>query len=1229
MAVKAGTAKIYIKTHNNLSATLTVKVYNAPSKVTLSPTALTLGEEMRSALKVTFPSKTYSLYRIESSDESVVRVSADGSLYAAKAGTAVVTVTTANGKTARCAVTVLAAPDTIGVNAPQIVLGMGEPGRKVTGTYPQNTMCDFVYASENEGVAKVNAATGELTAVSEGTAKVIVTSANSKAARAECEVVVKKAPTDIALEATTLQLGKGNSYSLLESGFVQNVPSDAHAGYSFKTSNKKIVTVTEDGILKGVKAGSATITVTTHNGVKKTLKVTVYNAPSKVTLSPTALELGVGMRSDLKVTFPSKTYSLYSLGGYDKEIISVSEDGAVQALKEGATTVTVTTANGKTASCKVTVHPAPTFVEFLSNEYEVAAGMSVVLDPIMDEGAMASFIFTSSDPTVATIDANGKVTGVRPGRTDISVRAHNGVSNTMGCTVVVTPAPSVLDYNDLPTLVVSKGDVFELPEPIALDANGNECPSTFSFKSSNTKVVSVSDGQGKALKAGTVTITAKSYNGKTATFKIKVSTAAIEGLELTSTEEILYTDGKDYVEFLFLNGRPTGSNVNYGSLSFESSNANVAYVSPDGIVAAIAPGDAIITARTFNGKSATCTIHVRKLSSTLKLNGDQIELGVTETFQLQPVFDEGASARLLYTSSNSAVATVDENGSILAVASGDAVITAEGQNGLTASIHVHVLPSPTGIFLNAGAVSLAIGEEVTLTPELTADSAEYCKKVSFVSDNERVVTVSASGRVKALASGETIITARTCNGLEARCAVTVLEANVESKASFSWETATIVVGDSAALNLKLNKAAIERGYTVTSSAPEALSVDGNRIVAKAASEEAVTLTLSVNAAEGEAAPEPTRCNVKVVESISPAFSASNLELEAYNEATPEKSVGALTISGLPADLIGTYALTISDEAIMKYDPKAGEVRALDQVGVATISLTTYQREIRCTVSVVNPVKYRAVIFGEYNNSSDTVANLPFVSKNVASFRAALETSNVNGALYEITSYANNPSEAQIKSGIASAFADADENDVSVVYIVSHGYNDSARGGYHFGTPNWKKSDPSTYITSAELMSWLSAVNGNVVLVLDSCKSGAFIDDCRSKLSAAGNIAVMTAQVGSKNASYYVGTTASNQIEFMTYAFCKGLGYDLQYSAVGAMAADADSDGSVTVQEAIAYAKSETTAQVNAKKSTFNPNSKYGIKVPGCYTSALFKSWGGQTPVTCVPDGMKDLVLYSR
>ena len=150
-----------------------------------------------------------------------------------------------------------------------------------------------------------------------------------------------------------------------------------------------------------------------------------------------------------------------------------------------------------------------------------------------------------------------------------------------------------------------------------------------------------------------------------------------------------------------------------------------------------------------------------------------------------------------------------------------------------------------------------------------------------------------------------------------------------------------------------------------------------------------------------------------------------------------------------------------------------------------------------------------------------------------------------------------------------------------------------------------------------------------MLVLDSCKSGAFIDDCRSKLSAAGNIAVMTAQVGSKNASYYVGTTASNQIEFMTYAFCKGLGYDLQYSAVGAMAADADSDGSVTVQEAIAYAKSETTAQINAKKSTFNPNSKYGIKVPGCYTSALFKSWGGQTPVTFVPDGMKDLVLYSR
>ena len=1152
-----------------------------------------------------------------------------GKLYAVKAGTATVTVTTANGKTARCAVTVLAMPESISMSATQIVLGVKEPNGKVTGTYPENTMCGFTYKSSDENIVQVDAATGALTAVAVGTAKVIATSANSKAVQAECEVIVKPAPTDVVLSVTSLKLGKGNTYSILESGFAKCVPEDSHTSYTFKSSNTKVVTVSAAGLLKGVKAGSAKITVTSHNGIKKTFKVTVYNAPRKVTVSPTAVTLGEEMSAALKLSFPSKTYSLYKFESSDESVVTVDESGKLYAVKAGTATVTVTTANGKTARCAVTVHPAPTFVEFLYGTYEISAGMSETMDVVIDDGAMASYTFTSSDPTVATIDANGKLTGVRPGTTELSVRTHNGVSNTLSCTVTVKPAPFKLDYNGMPTLVVSKGDVFDLPEPIALDANGEECPSTYTFKSSNTSVVSVSGGRGKALKAGTVTITAKSYNGKTTTFKIKVSTAAISGLELSTTEETLYTNCAEYVEFLFLYGWPIGTNLNYGSLSFVSSNSDVAYVTQDGIVAAIAPGDAVITARTFNGKSATCTIHVRKLSSTLKLNGERIELGETETFQLDPVFDEGCSAKLSYSSSTPSVATVDANGRILAVSSGDAVITAEGQNGLAASISVHVLPSPTGITLNAGAISLAIGEDVVLTPELTANSAEFCKKVTFDSSNAQVASVDATGHVKALSAGETTIKARTCNGLEAKCTIRVEQTGAMGSVAFDWETATIVAGDSAALNLTLNKAAFERGYTVTSSAPEILSVEGSRVVAKAASAESVTLTLAVNAAEGEEAPAPVTSTVKVVSSLATAFSASSVELDAYDSATPEKSVGELTLSGVPADLIGTYALTISDDTLIEYDRQTGVVRALDQVGTATVTLKTYNREIKCTVNVSYPIKYRAVIFGEYNNSSYTASNLPFAAKNVSAFKAALQNSQVEGERYEITSYPNNPTEAQIKSGIASAFSEADANDISVVYIVSHGYNNSARGGYHFGTPGWTTSDPTSYITSAELFSWLSAINGNVVLVLDSCKSGAFIDDCKTKLAAAGNIAVMTAQVGSKNASYYVGKTESTQIEFMTYAFCKGLGYDLQYSTIGAMAADANGDGNITVQEALTYAKSETTAQVNAKKSSFNANSKYGIKVPGCYTSALFKSWGGQTPVIYVPEGMQNTVLYGR
>ena len=123
--------------------------------------------------------------------------------------------------------------------------------------------------------------------------------------------------------------------------------------------SKKIVAVNDEGLIKGMKAGTARITIGTHNGLSKTLTVKVYDAPKKVYLKPSTLSLGEEMTAELSVSFPKSTYSLYSFEVSDPTVVSVGADGSLKALKPGEATVTAVTLNGKRASCTVKVYAAP------------------------------------------------------------------------------------------------------------------------------------------------------------------------------------------------------------------------------------------------------------------------------------------------------------------------------------------------------------------------------------------------------------------------------------------------------------------------------------------------------------------------------------------------------------------------------------------------------------------------------------------------------------------------------------------------------------------------------------------------------------------------------------------------------------------------------------------------------------------------------------------------------
>ena len=220
----------------------------------------------------------------------------------------------------------------------------------------------------------------------------------------------------------------------------------------------------------------------------------------------------------------------------------------------------------------------------------------------------------------------------------------------------------------------------------------------YEYISDNTSVAIISYGRVKGVAEGTANITVSvvdsNYKPEQVTLQVTVSEKKIE-----ITEVLLNKDAETLTEgdTITLSAEVLPYDTTYSkNVSWSSSNEAVATVSADGTVTAKSAGIAIITATSENGMTASCTITVEKKlipitevyldkSSATLTEGDTATLTAT-------VLPENTtySKDVSWSSSNSAVVTVDANGTVTAKSAGTAVITATTENGKTASCTVTV-----------------------------------------------------------------------------------------------------------------------------------------------------------------------------------------------------------------------------------------------------------------------------------------------------------------------------------------------------------------------------------------------------------------------------------------------------------------------------------------------------------------------------------------------------------
>ena len=184
-----------------------------------------------------------------------------------------------------------------------------------------------------------------------------------------------------------------------------------------------------------------------------------------------------------------------------------------------------------------------------------------------------------------------------------------------------------------------------------------------------------------------------------------------------------------------------------------------------------------------------CKKDVEVASVTLNTNALALMPGDTVTLIATIKPDNANTKTVIWTSSNLAVATVDDNGLVTAIATGETTITIHTRDGnKTATCTVTVGISVTGITLNYETLTLVPEDTITLIATVLPDDATN-KTVTWESSNPDVVTVNQEGMLTAVANGNTIITATIQDGGKtATCSVSV---DYRNKWVGDWDFTTI------------------------------------------------------------------------------------------------------------------------------------------------------------------------------------------------------------------------------------------------------------------------------------------------------------------------------------------------------------------------------------------------------------------------------------------------------
>lgn len=828
-AVGAGYATITATTSDgSFKAKTSVYAIKPVKSVSLNKKTIYLDIGEKFTLKPVFNPKDATIRGVTwtSSDKKVATVSSNGVVKGKKLGTATITCTTNNGrKVATCKVYVVKRVTDVTLNRSNEILYLGDTLKLKTTIYPADaTVKTYTYKSSDTKVAKVSSK-GVITPLNVGTAKITVVTKDGSH-KATCKITVKKAPEKLTLKTTSAKLKVGEKLTIKYTVY----PTDAtNRKATFKSSDPNVVYVSKKGVIKGISKGSAKITVMTENGIKKTLKVTVRQQVTSVEVTPSAtVYTGKTLKLKANVLPEAAQNKKIKWSSSDTSVVKVTSDGVITGMRAGTATVTVTSEeNSKLrATCKVTVKQHVTSLKFEEKEIYLNKGAETDLKytVLPADATNKKVTFTSSDSSVVSVSKDGRITAHKGGKVKITVTSADNKDLTAICYVIAgEPASGVsLNYSEKSVYVGSKLTLQATVSPS--DAHNK----LVRWSSSDAAKASVdSKGVVTVLKSGKATITATTVDGGYKASCVLTLLQRATKLE-TPVSTLKINRGNTYQ----LSATVLPADCYNKSYKWTSADTSIAAVTADGLITAVKAGTVKLTCTSLENSAvkATVTLTVHEPVTSVEISESEATLYTPFSKKLTAtVLPENASDRsVTWTSSDTSVVKVDNNGNVTAVGKGEATVTVKSNDtGKTDICKFVIFTGVEDIIVEKSAYSLHENTSLRVGYALNPENADD-PRITFISSDEEIFCVTDDGTITGIRPGEATLTVASVQNPAVKKEIPVKITRAVTGISLDTAEKTLFAGNTFILNATVTPAdASDKTVIWTSSDSKVLSVDAS------------------------------------------------------------------------------------------------------------------------------------------------------------------------------------------------------------------------------------------------------------------------------------------------------------------------------------------------------------------------------------------------------------------